>query len=54
MRYARLNLVELRARRFSSRKDLQEAVVMIRTTRELYFQALERLFDCHAALLQGN
>ncbi len=50
MRYARLNLLELRARRWVSGKDLKEAAAMIMATRELYFQALERLFDSHAQL----
>lgn len=54
MRYARLNLQELRARRWASRKDLVEAAVMIKSTRELYLQALQRLFDCHADLVRGD
>jgi hypothetical protein len=54
MRYARLNLIELKARRCVSRKDFAEALVMITTTREKYLQAQQRLFESHAVLWQGN
>lgn len=52
MRYARLNLIELQARPWVSRKDLSEAHALIKSTRRLYLQAQERLFASHAEMMR--
>lgn len=52
MRFARINLLELESRKFVSRKDLAEADEMIKSTRKLYFEALEALFQCERDLMQ--
>lgn len=46
-RYARLNLIELKARRWVSSKDLAEAHAMIKSTRERYWQACEKMYAWH-------
>ncbi len=46
MRYARLNLTEIRARRFVSRDEIAEAMTMIKDTRRKYFEALDQLYAC--------
>lgn len=50
MRYARLNLAELRARRFVSRAEIAEAMTMIKDTRQKYFETLDQLYACERTL----
>ena len=54
MRLARLNLTELTARRWVSRIDLAEAYAMIKTTRQLYYEALDELYACERALRKSG
>ncbi len=51
MRYARLNLLELNARRFVSSRDKAEALELIRSTRKLYLDAQDEFFAAHKALM---
>ncbi len=54
MRYARLNLTQLQARPAVSQKDLSDAHDLIQSTKQLYFQAMDRLFVCHDEMMQSR
>ncbi|MBX9951943.1 MAG: hypothetical protein K2Y39_22415 [Candidatus Obscuribacterales bacterium] len=51
MRYARLNLLDLKGRPFVSSRQRAEAHELIRSTRMLYLEAQNEFFECHKALM---